>query len=360
MGRYRAMPAAGEGDGTDPKPPPASMQTRSARGDRHVIAPLHCDIDLERYQALHSLAIRQVDPRYAASAIESAKRLWCRVGGFAASTDRIAAPHVARYLALESERVGGFDYRSAFRRANVDRYLMDIVTRKTTRSMRTIKWILYDVGRLVHPREYPEARSVWAPRPKRITAASPEDIRNWYALAPSLPPSLRQRLILLLDLCYGAGARPPDFKILRGTSISHEVDAGRTVAVVRLPNTAGGTRQVPVLDPDISRRLLNLARARGSEYLHPATKGQVERNAANRTAERLRERGHRTISAAALRNRWIMDLIVTPIPPALLPQLADVIDFQIIADQRDLLPTYGLRHTISLMSEGLAPRDHRF
>lgn len=51
--------------------------------------------------------------------------------------------------------------RTALRRANVDRHLMDIATRRPKRpkrSMRTIRWILYDAGRLVHPREYPEVR----------------------------------------------------------------------------------------------------------------------------------------------------------------------------------------------------------
>jgi len=120
---------------------------------------------------------------------------------------------------------------------------------------------------------------------------------------------------------------------------------------VRLQNRVGGTRLVPVTDPDISRRLLALAQSKGSDYLLPAAKGEVERNATNRIAEQLRVRGHRTINAAALRNRWILDLDER-VPAALLLQLADVIDVQVLADQRGQLPTYGIHRAIALMTEG--------
>lgn len=351
MGRHGAMASAAGGDPEPEKPAAKAEHDGAAVGQRHVIAPFHHDIDDERYGKLADLAIRGVDPRYAAAALESAKRLWCRLGDFASSTDRISAAHLARYLAFEAERVGSSDYRTALRRANVDRHLMDVATRRTNRSMRTIRWILYDAGRLVHPREYPEARTLPAPRTKRIAAASPHDVRDWYALAPTLPRWLAYRLTILLDLCYGAGARPPDFKVLRGTSITSETIDGRQLAIVRLHNTAGGTRLVPVTDPDVSRRLLDLGRIKGSYYLLPATNGRVERNATNRIGEQLRARGHRNINAATLRNRWILDLAAR-VPAALMLQLADVVDVQVLADQRNQLPTYGIRHAITLMTEG--------
>lgn len=349
MGRHGAMASAAD----DPEPAKSVARANHDRADsqRHVLAPFHHDVNEDRYRALAGLTIRGVDPRYLVPALESAKRLWCRLGDFALSTDRISVAHLARYLAFEAERVGTFDYRTALRRTNVDRHLMDIATRKTNRSMRTIRWILYDAGRLVHPREYPEARTLPAPRTKRIDAASPQDIRDWYTLAPTLPPWLRRRLTLLLDLCYGAGARAPDFKALRGTSITSETIDGRHIAIVRLQNTAGGTRLVPVTDPDISNRLSALAQSKGSDYLLPAAKGEVERNATNRIGEQLRARGHGSISAAALRNRWILDL-ADRVPAALLLQLADVVDVQVLADQRTQLPIYSIHRAIALMTEG--------
>ncbi len=77
----------------------------------------------------------------------------------------------------------------------------------------------------------------------------------------------------------------------------------------------------------------------------------MERNATNRIGEQLRARGHGTINAAALRNRWILDL-ADRVPAALLLQLADVVDVQVLADQRTQLPIYSIYRAIALMTEG--------
>ncbi len=41
------------------------------------------------------------------------------------------------------------------------------------------------------------------------------------------------------------------------------------------------------------------------------------------------------------------------IPAALMLQLADVTTAQILSDQRDQLPTFGLRHAIALTKENV-------
>jgi hypothetical protein len=107
---------------------------------------------------------------------------------------------------------------------------------------------------------------------------------------------------------------------------------------------------VPVADPEASRRLLVLAREQRSEYLLPATKGFVERNAANRISEALRKHGHRSVNAAALRNRWVLDL-AERVPAVLMLQLADVVDVQVLADQRRSLPKFTLQQAIALVKE---------
>ncbi len=117
-----------------------------------------------------------------------------------------------------------------------------------------------------------------------------------------------------------------------------------------LPNIHGGTRQVPVINPDISARLLEYAHRCGSGYLLATSTGKVERNAANRAGEHLRARGHHGFSPMALRNRWILDM-AERIPASLLLQLADVCDLRVLADQRPLLPTYGIQHSIALLNE---------
>lgn len=346
MARYKAMASS---EAVDQAPPPLPATKTAPLKSGPVLAPLTAGIDPVRYARLCAVVIR-VDPRFAEPAVISAARLWCRTPAGPASTDRTSIALVARYLALEAERIGGFNAPAALRRSNVDRYLHDRALRRTARSMHTVKGVLYTAARIVLPHEYPKPGSVNAPRIKRIPAASPKEIRNWYALAPTLPPSLALRLQILLDLCYGAGARAPDFKVLRGSSITAMQTEGYPIAVVRLPNQAGGTRSVPVADPAISARLLTLARESRSEYLMPATCGVVERNAVNRISEHLRHHGHRSVNAAALRNRWVLDLAAR-VPAVLMLQLADVVDVQVLADQRRLLPKFTLEQAATLVKD---------
>lgn len=156
----------------------------------------------------------------------------------------------------------------------------------------------------------------------------------------------------MLDCCLGAGARPADFKELTGNSITEASWDGDTVAIVRLPNLAGGTRLVPVGDAKASERLLALADCKKSEYLLSSAGGHVERNAVNRVAEKLRKRGLPGVDAVAPRNRWVLDMAAR-IPAALMLQLADVTTAQILSDQRDQLPTFGLQHAIALTKENV-------
>jgi hypothetical protein len=76
----------------------------------------------------------------------------------------------------------------------------------------------------------------------------------------------------------------------------------------------------------------------------------AERNIANRVSEELRSRGHASVDAAALRNRWVLDL-AERVPAVLLQQLADLCELRILVDERQRLPQYKLRHTSSILSE---------
>jgi hypothetical protein len=77
---------------------------------------------------------------------------------------------------------------------------------------------------------------------------------------------------------------------------------------------------------------------------------EVERNVANRSAEKLRKRGLESITATSLRNRWLVEIAIR-VPAALMLQLADVRTAQILSDQRDQLPTYELLHATALTKE---------
>lgn len=349
MARHPAMAAASPNE-PDPHTPP--VQDKPAATKRRLELPAFGPhIDPDRYARLNGIdVLRGVKKAYVAPSIETGKRLWCLTDEATSYTDRDAVRTVARFLAIDADRMDAFNFKASFRRANVDTYLNYLQTYRPARSMRTIRGHLYAVGRLVHEREYPQRQALAQPHVPRTPAASPKLIDELYALAPTLPTSLSQRLFVVLDCCLGAGARAGDFKALTGHSISQASWDGEPVAIVSLPNNAGGHRQVPVADVEISQRLLALASTRKSGFLLRNANGEVERNATNRVAEHLRNRGYRGFDASALRNRWLIEM-ATRVPAALMLQLADVQTAQILSDQRDHLPTFALQHAIALTKE---------
>lgn len=317
---------------------------------RDVLPPIHPDTDMDRYERLGQVRIVKVSARFKAPALLTARRLRCRMQESTPGTDAESTARIAHYVASEAERTGELNYKRIFRRAAVDRYLQYQSRRLTTRTMRTLQNQLYEAGRVVHPQEFPKRNALGSPHVRRAPAASLADIDNAYAMAPTLPAAIGRKLVILLDLCFGAGARANDLKLLRGTSITESKWKGKHLAVVHLPNRDGSSRSVPVADPDISARLIELGKATGANYLLAPPGCDVERNAANRISERLRDRGLKSLSAAALRNRWLLELAVR-VPAALMLQLADVETAQILSDQRDQLPTYKLQHAIAITKE---------
>ena len=308
--------------------------------------------EVERYRRLRRIRVRSVDAKIGDMAVESASRVRCLLPFTRESTDRNAATLIARFLAAEASAVGIVDAKSALRRTNVDRYLSARSRRGTERSLRECRSVLYAAGRGLHPREYPAARVLPAPRFKRQEAASERRVRELYALLPGLPAQLSRRLEVLLDLSYGAGARPTDLKSLRGSAISQVQHDGRKVSVLTLANLAGGVRQVPVLDAVIGARLAARAQHVGDDLMLTPGKGGAERNAPYRISEDLKRLGYGGVSAAALRNRWALNL-AERVPATLLVQLADVVDIRVLADQRRQLPTYAVRHAVTVMAEAL-------
>lgn len=184
-----------------------------------MLPPLTPDIDPDRYASFASMTLLKADERFADAALETAKRLRCRQPVCKPWSDRTMAGYLARYLLAEAVRVDGLNYEAAMRRANVDRYLELMKLRMTGHSIKSLQSVLYAAGRLVHPCEYPPRHGL-AVDVARSTATSPQQAARLYALAPALPTALSRRLLAMLDLCYHAGARPADLKILRGTDIT--------------------------------------------------------------------------------------------------------------------------------------------
>lgn len=303
----------------------------------------------QRRARLLLLTVRAPNAQIAAAAVEAAATARCLVPFTCLSTDRNTAAAIARFLVWTAYPTGVVDLRRGFRRSNVDRYLRSSGT-GAERGLRERRNILYGTGRVLHPREYPPARVVPAPRATRQAAATPTEIRDLKALIPRLPDTLAARAQVLFDLCYGAGARSADFKTLRGTAIATTRSYGRAFSVVTLPNNAGGVRQVPVIDPVISARLVALSARVGPGLVLAPDAEFAERNIVNRVSEKLRARGYPGLNTAALRNRWVLDL-AERVPAAMLIQLADLVDVRVLADQRDQLRRYKTRHIITLMME---------
>lgn len=353
MARFTASPTTATAESEEPGTEPSTMLTRRNAARVPVAelpAPAECDLD--RYRRLLTVRVRSMDPTIGEEGVESAARARCLLPFTRESTDRNAAALIARFLVAEASAVGAVEAKSAFRRTNVDRYLNVRARRGTERSLRECRNVLYAVGRVIHPREYPAARVLPAPRFTRQEAASTRHVRELYALVPGLPASLSGRLQVLIDLSYGAGARPADLKELRGNAIKHIRYDGRPITVVTLPNLSGGVREVPVLDAPIGGRIAAWADHVGDDLLLTPGRGKAERNAPNRVSEHLRRLGYGGVSVTALRNRWVLDL-AERVPAALLVQLADVVDIRVLADQREQLITYRTRHAVTVMAEAL-------
>lgn len=328
-----------------PGPDPVAMQVaRSSLAPVPEPDPAQAD----RRAALSKLTVRAKDPELAGAVQEAAVRVRCLMPGKEGESDRKATGQIARFLLWFSSG-GVIDEGRAFRRSNVDEYLIQTRTRSEN-SFREARYVLYGAGRVLHPREYPPPRKLSAPRSKGLPATSVRHIRELQALIPGLPTLLGMRVQTLLDLTYGAGARASDFKSLRGTAITTTSFDGRAVAVVTLPNNGGGVRQVPVLDHQIAARLIVRAATVGNNLVLSSTAENTDRNMVNRVNEKLRARDLPSMDPAALRNRWIIDL-AERIPAALLLQLADIGDLRVLADHRKQLPQYTIRHAITILAE---------
>ncbi|NMD56997.1 MULTISPECIES: hypothetical protein [Tsukamurella] len=293
------------------------------------------------FDRLATLGVRGRSKRKVDAAARYSAALQTRLPVRARPTVETAAREVSRYLVDHVDDRGTLNLSVALRRSNVDQYLEDRRRRGRDKGMHQVKYQLYAVGRLVHPREFPPANQPISPRPRRHRPAGDHVIADHYGTAARLEGELQVRLYLLLDLCLGVGARPSDFKVLRGVDVTAGRRGGRDYAVVSLPNHSGGRRSVPIADRAASKRLLTRAEQVGDASLFRPGMAQAERNMTNRINEDLRANKLRPLDLYALRMRWLTDLAET-VPAALWLQLADVSTLTALRDVTSDLPTYGM------------------
>lgn len=353
MARFKKFtPADGSVSVPDEAPPEPTLEAASAFMQRAALTPPPepgPDRE-ERMAMLTAIRIRYPDPEIAREAVLQAAKVQCMTEFTTAATDKKACAEVARHLAWAA--VGGVvDAKRALKRGPVDERL-EVTGAQSPRGHRQVRHVLYTAGRLFHPREYPPERVTPVARTKR-RAASYDEIRSFYRVVWELPTPLGMRALALADLSYGVGARAADFKVLRGTAITTVRSHGRAICVVALPNAAGGARQVPVLEPGINSRLIELAARVGDGLVLAPNAEFAERNIVNRISEKLTNKGYPPVRAAALRNRWILDMAERRIPTAMLLQLADVADLRVLSDLRKELPHFKIRHAITIQQESL-------
>lgn len=281
--------------------------------------------------------------------------LQCQIPGRSDQTDRSAVGHVLRLIAGYLEPALPIDVSEVFRRSVVDGYINHLAATGRGDGARQTRVVLYALGRLVHPREYPISRAADSlPQKRAKKPATDAIIADWYSTAASLPGEPGRRAYVSLDLALGAGIRQGELLRVRGTSVAATKYQGREYAVVTLPNRAGGVRHVPVADVDRSRRILQRAAEVGDGSMLVPGCGNPERNMGNRLNEMLKMRGQRPIDILAARERWIFDLALT-VPACLLVQLSDINDFDAMRHYRKQFPTYGIRATmVALEPEGRA------
>lgn len=308
----------------------------------------------ERFDRLNAMTIRVGDVDVAAAAVRAAALIICQMPATAESTDRNRLRAIARFIALEALAHGGVvDARRYLHYQNIERYVVDSADR-TGSSRRDMLYHLRAAGRVLYPQEFTPDGRLTAPRDRKQPATTHAEIERLHARVRTLPGYLGARLQLVLDLTYGAGARTTEIRTLLGSAVEAHRVGNVDRAVVTLPRNAGGVREVPVTNPVRAARLLARA-AEVGPHNSLLTGGDLPgQNAVSHVRDDIVRHGHRAgMSAAGLRNRWILDL-AERVPAALLMQLSDLVDIRLLSEQRSSLHHYDKRAAAKFLIEGEA------
>lgn len=261
--------------------------------------------------------------------------------------DRGAVRIVAAHLADHALGIGRLDVETALTVDEVGRYL---ARRKAAgarpSTVKAHQYALHRAVRVVHPQARVGRREAATTRSPRIAPVSHEHVRELYRITRQISATHGQTMLTILDLATGAGARASEMRRVTGADVTtvRPVDSGMPVTVVRLVNSRGAERHVPVLDAEKAQRLTDLAARVGTAPLLPR-----ERNSVNRVRENLRRQGKMVeFNAAALRYRWLIDLTATPMPAAALMQIADAYRTDEMHELRGWIGRYDIHQVIGL------------
>lgn len=249
-----------------------------------------------------------------------------------ATTDRRRLACLVALLARDAAINGGVvDATRALQRDHVDRFVRTEYEGYGRGTITTYRSDLYRYGRRLHPMAYPR-RSRTPARPEVQPPYSAPEVSRLWTRAESLTPPVRSRMRTILACGAGAGARPDEMPLLRGSDVIVDGGQGCPQASLRLTSRRhGGTRTVPILEVNGATALSEAATAAGPAgyLLH----GRDRRNAVSKVNERLRLQDKRyRVRAPRLRHYWIVSMASTCLPTALLLQFADLHDSHTLAD----------------------------
>ncbi|WP_100524926.1 hypothetical protein [Mycobacteroides abscessus] len=272
--------------------------------------------------------LRGVRPRLgegnlAVEALECAALVWACVP--ARPSDRDSVSLLARCLFDDGTVHGYLDVCRALVPDNVERWLGQRAECETTGSVRRDRTILRTAGRVVHPQRYARPRSRHgqvALQVRSVAAVNDGEVLRLYAVTRRVSEGLAQRMLIVLDLVTGAGARPAEIRDFRGTDV---IDCGGGQIAVRLVNRFGASRVVPIVGELKAQRLQQLSILHGPD---PFLTGSL-RNRVNRVQEDLARAGFaEQLNVTALRSWWILKVAEAPVSLTMLHSLSDTKDFR--------------------------------
>lgn len=313
MGRHQAQRSL------DPSQVPGAGGPGTA--GRRWVPPIV--VDHQRVAMLRGVRPRLGEGNLAVEALECAALVWACVP--ARPSDRDSVSLLARCLFDDGTVHGYLDVCRALVPDNVERWLGQRAECETTGSVRRDRTILRTAGRVVHPQRYAPPRSRHgqvALQVRSVAAVNDGEVLRLYAVTRRVPEGLAQRMLIVLDLVTGAGARPAEIRDFRGTDV---IDRGRGQIAVRLVNRFGASRVVPIVGELKAQRLQQLSILHGPD---PFLTGSL-RNRVNRVQEDLARAGFaEQLNVTALRSWWILKVAEAPVSLTMLHSLSDTKDFR--------------------------------
>ncbi len=313
MGRHQAQRSL------DPSQVPGAGGPGTA--GRRWVPPI--GVDHQRVAMLRGVRPRLGEGNLAVEALECAALVWACVP--ARPSDRDSVSLLARCLFDDGTVHGYLDVCRALVPDNVERWLGQRAECETTGSVRRDRTILRTAGRVVHPQRYARPRSRHgqvALQVRSVAAVNDGEVLRLYAVTRRVSEGLAQRMLIVLDLVTGAGARPAEIRDFRGTDV---IDCGGGQIAVRLVNRFGASRVVPIVGELKAQRLQQLSILHGPD---PFLTGSL-RNRVNRVQEDLARAGFaEQLNVTALRSWWILKVAEAPVSLTMLHSLSDTKDFR--------------------------------